>query len=408
MSIARPFAVFAVVAVLSLTELWLATGNAQSPLPTGTPPAVANVMADTPAAPATYARATFADIIGWASDDHAAALETFRLSCAKTSPDAGLARACTAAKTIAASSDAARLFFEENFVPHRVENAGGTGLLTAYYEPILQGRRARSPGFEVPLHRRPHDLVNLVDEADRASSPTTMTHARKTSAGHVPFPSREQIDQGALTGQGLELFYVADEVERFFLQVQGSGVIELADGSHVRVTYDGKNGYPYTSVGRVLIDAGAIPAEGMSLQALAAWLRSDPERGRRAIWHNKSYVFFREMPAASAPVGVLGVPLTARRSLAVDPAYHALGLPIFVDAPDIVHITGKPFRHLMIGQDVGSAIKGAVRGDIYAGSGPEAGAVAGITKHPGRFFVLLPRTGGLSTGTVSPAPVRRP
>ena len=279
----------------------------------------------------------------------------------------------------------------EAFVPALCATRGRPGLLTAYFEPIVAASRSPSAAFSVPLHRRPGDLVTLVSEADRASAGGAPTHARRVEGSLVPFPTRREIDGGALAGQGLELFYVADEVERFFLQVQGSGVIALADGERIRVGYDGKNGYPYTSVGRVLIDSGAMTADEMSLDALAAWLRADPARGREAIWRNESYVFFKEMPGAAAPEGVMGVPLTPLRSLAVDPAYHALGLPVFVDAPTITHVTGRPFRQLMIAQDVGSAIRGPERGDIFVGSGPDAGRIAGTTKHPGSFFVLLPR-----------------
>ena len=346
---------------------------------------------------------TFAELPGWALDDHAAAFAAFNASCqallrrvASTSDkpaDAALLTVCRQAIKLAANpgSALARAFFESHFTPQSVDAGGAPGLLTAYYEPVLAGRRVPSPGFQVPLHRRPADLVNLVDEADRGAKSGALTHARKTTTGTVPFPTRQQIDEGVLAGQGLEIFYVADEVERFFLQIQGSGVLELADGSRVRITYDGKNGHPYTSVGRYLIEQGVIGADQMSLQALGSWLRADAARGRRAIWQNKSYVFFREMPNATGAIGVMGVPLTPLRSLAVDPAFNALGAPIFVDAAELTHITGKPFRHLMIGHDVGSAIKGRQRGDIYAGSGAKAGQIAGITKNAGRFFVLLPK-----------------
>ncbi len=345
-----------------------------------------------------YRSVEFATLPGWGEDDHAAALAAFKLSCsalqarnAKSgSPLPGVDTICAAA----ANTDdiSARAFFERNFVPNRVQIPVGQALLTAYYEPIVEGRRTREPGYLVPLHRRPGDLVNLVHEADRASASTEFTHLRKTADGTAPFPTRQEIDQDALAGRNLEIFFVADEVERFFLQIQGSGIVRLADGTQVRVTYDGKNGYPYTSVGRALIDSGAISADKMSLQTLATWLRADHDRGQRAMWQNKSYVFFRALPDAQGPIGVLDAPLTPRRSLAIDPAHHALGLPVFIDAPEIRHITGKPFRHLLVGQDVGSAIKGPARGDIYAGSGPAAGEIAGITKHPGDFYVLIPKS----------------
>ena len=353
--------------------------------------------------PGLYEPVRFSDLPGWEHDDQSAAWIAFRGSCAAVidqSRNALAARNSGPLQTVCASAlqrpaklnrAAARDFFERNFVPHRVVSGGAPGLLTAYYEPIVAGSRTPQPGFTVPLHRRPADLVNLVDEAGRATSAGALTHARSENGIVVPFSTRQQIDEGALGGKGLELFYVADIVERFFLQVQGSGIIALPDGQQIRIGYDGKNGHPYTSVGRSLIDSGVMGADTMSLEALAAWLRADPERGRRAIWQNKSYVFFREMPAAAAPVGVMGVALTPQRSLAIDPAFHQLGLPVFVDAPSLAHITGKPFRQLMIGQDVGSAIRGPERGDVYAGSGAAAGKIAGVTKHPGRFYVLLPR-----------------
>ena len=360
----------------------------------------------TPRGADLYLPVKFADVPGWTTDDHAAALQAFRRSApavilASTASSATpsdaivrspqLAQACAQAIALAGDveTSAARAFFERHFVAHRVIGGDVPGLLTAYYEPILPGARVRSAEFNVPLHRRPDDLVTLIDDAARGARADEITHGRRTPTGVVAYASRREIDQGALGGRGLELFYVADAVERFFLQVQGSGVIRLPDGEQVRVTYDGKNGYPYTSVGRYLIDQGAVSADDMSLEVLARWLRADPERGRQAIWHNESYVFFREMPGAAAPVGVMDVPLTPLRSLALDAGIHALGSPVFVDAPAITHITGRPFRQLMIGQDVGSAIRGRERGDIFAGSGPEAGRIAGITKHPGVFYVLV-------------------
>jgi membrane-bound lytic murein transglycosylase A len=197
--------------------------------------------------------------------------------------------------------------------------------------------------------------------------------------------------------------YFADPVDVFFLHVQGSGRVRLPDCRMVRVTYDGKNGHPYTSIGRHLIDTGEIGADQMSLPALAAWLKAEPKRGRRTMQRNASFVFFREMsgPEADAAQGVNGIPLTEGRSLAVDTSVHAIGTPIYVAAPTLTHggsqrgETG--FSRLMIAHDVGSAIRGPERGDIYFGSGDAAGQMAGITKHPVTFTVLLPR--GLAVDT---------
>ena len=344
--------------------------------------------------PARYQRVDFGEVPGWVEDDHAAAFAAFQLSlqALTTGPQRNLITAGLQSAALLAASDTstARTFFERNFAPHRVLHDESNGFLTAYYEPILRGARTSSPEFSVPLHLRPADLVNLVDETDRAAALGPLSHARKVGDSIEPYPTRQDIDQGALAGQDLEAFFVTDEVERFFLQVQGSGIIELPEGNQIRVTYDGKNGHPYTSIGRFLVESGTFTSEQMSLATLAVWLRADNARGRETIWRNKSYVFFRELPGATAPIGALGVPLTPFRSLAIDPAFHALGLPVFVDAPAITHMTGAPFRHLMVGQDVGSAIRGAERGDIFAGSGTEAGRLAGTTKHAGQFFVLLP------------------
>lgn len=390
-AVARATLLLVLIAGANLVPAW-----ARQPSSTIAPAMTDAAKAPAPKLAPPSAPVAFPDVPGWAADDHAAAFSAFTASCRATiakSTDPDMRAVCDAALAVPPkpSSAQARAFFEAHFAVYPAEKGDTPGLLTAYYEPVLQGRRSPQPGFQVPLHRRPADLVNLVDEADRASKPTSLTHARKTADGLQPFPTRHAIDEGALAGQRLELFYVADEVERFFLQIQGSGIVDLGDGTRVRVTYDGKNGHPYTSVGRYLIDQGIMGADQMSLQALGQWLRADANRGRHAIWQNKSYVFFREMPGATGPIGVMGVALTPQRSLAVDPAFHTLGLPIFVDAPAITHITGKPFRQLMIGQDVGSAIKGRQRGDIYAGSGDKAGAIAGITKQAGRFFVLLPK-----------------
>ena len=200
------------------------------------------------------------------------------------------------------------------------------------------------------------------------------------------------IEQGALKDRNLELLYLSDPVEVFFLQVQGSGRVKLSDGSIVRIHYDGKNGHPYTSIGRYLIEKGLLAADKVSMGALKRWLKADPERAKLVLWQNASYVFFRELkgPEAAGPLGALGARLTPGRSLAVDASHYALGSPIYVSGEGMTHLNkGGSFHRLMIAQDVGSAIKGPERGDIYFGSGDAAGRLAGVTKHPARFIVLL-------------------
>ncbi len=349
---------------------------------------------------------------GWDRDDHLLALKAFIESCKRilfavrvgartgeTPPDPGLLSACEHANVLSAGKvtrAAARMFFETHFTPHRVIHNGPDGLLTGYYEPVVKGARERSAHFTAPLLKRPVDLVNLVAESERGAKAENLTHARKTKAGWEPYPTRQQIEEGALSGQGLELIYLKDPIEVFFMQIQGSGRIALPDGTHVRVTYDGKNGHPYTSIGRYLIEKGWFPANRMSLGALKAWLRANPDKMRDVLWQNRSYVFFRELEGdqAKSAMGVLEIPLTPGRSLAVDTRYHAMGTPVYVASHEITHLTAdkRPFERLMIAQDVGSAIRGPERGDIFCGSGDKAGRCAGITKHPGTFYVLLPRT----------------
>jgi membrane-bound lytic murein transglycosylase A len=227
----------------------------------------------------------------------------------------------------------------------------------------------------------------------RARFNDRLTAMRETGDGLVPYFTREEIDRGALAGRGLEILYLADPVELFFMQVQGSGRVRLPDGTRLRLGYAGKNGYPYTSIGKLLLERGEGKANGMSMQVLKDWLCADAPRGQRLMWENRSYVFFRELDGREAqdgPIGAAGVALTPGRSLAVDASYHALGLPIFVEAETLVGSDGAPFRKLMIAQDVGSAIRGPERGDIFWGSGEAAGAIAGSTLAPARFIVLLP------------------
>lgn len=345
----------------------------------------------------------FRDLPGWRSDDHGAAYAAFRRSCppvatrdgSKSSALAVVCRQALARGGRRIGNAEARGFFEHFFTPHTVSHAAPTGLLTGYYEPHILGSRTATARFRVPIYRRPGDLANVVAESQRGAGNVALTHMRRTASGLVPYPTRAEIEAGALAGRGLELVWVADPVDAFFAQVQGSARILLPDGHRIAISYDGKNGHPYTSIGRVLIDRGAISAEAMSMQTLGAWLRADEVRAREVMHRNASFAFFREItPAAGGAQGALGVPLTPGRSLAVDASIHALGTPVFVDAPRLMHWGGrKPFRRLMIAQDVGSAIRGPERGDIYFGSGEVAGARAGITKHPGRFFVLLPRAG---------------
>ncbi len=333
----------------------------------------------------------FADLEGWAEDDHAAAFRALLRSCAADSKSPHAADALALAP--GASSHAARAFFEDRFLPHLIADSARPGFVTGYYEPEIEGSYVRGGPFQVPVYRRPKDLITLAPETERARFNDRITGFRQAADGQVPYYARGEIWDGALSGRGLELLYLKDMVELFYMQVQGSGRVHLKEGGAVRLGYSGKNGHPYTSIGRLLIERGAIAPDAMSMAAVKAWLRADETRGQALMEQNRSYVFFRELDAEEGrdgPRGAQGVALSPGRSLAVDTAYHRLGLPVFVTAADLV-TEGQPFRRLMIAQDVGSAIRGPERGDIFWGTGEGAGAIAGSTHHAARFSILLPK-----------------
>ncbi|MBU2531834.1 MAG: MltA domain-containing protein [Alphaproteobacteria bacterium] len=334
----------------------------------------------------------FCDLDGWEGDDHEAALAAFRQSFEQLRADYPLLPE--------PGNEPARSYFEINFQPQRATSGDSErgAFFTGYYEPILRGSRLRSERFRVPLLRRPDDLVTLVDDHLRASSGDALTHVRIMDDGSkVAFATREQIEGGCLDDQALALMYLDDAVDAFFLHIQGSGLIELDYGERVRVSYSAKNGHPYTSIGRELIADGVFCEADMNLPALVDWLKADPERAQRTMWRNASYIFFEERGPADevSAVGARNIPLTAGRSLAVDASLHALGLPMFVSVDRLAGDGGAAdFRRLMIAQDVGSAIRGPARGDIFYGTGEEAGRRAGVTRHFGNLYVLLPRAHG--------------
>lgn len=340
----------------------------------------------------------FTDIAGWSDDDHAKAFTALLRSCRKKSAkDTPQAEACAAAVDLAAAGvvtrEAARTFFETHFAPFRVVQDIKPGLVTGYYEPEVDGSRTKKGRFQTPVYARPKDLVAVRPDEFRAKYNGELTSMRETPDGLVPFYTREEIEKGALKGRDLEILYLDEPVELFFMQIQGSGRVRLPDGSRVRLGYASKNGHPYTSIGKALVARGEGTPKSMTMDGIKNWIKADADRGKRLMWENKSYVFFEERKGASAldgPVGAQGVALTDGRTLAVDPSYHALGTPIFVVAEKLKDEEKKPFRRLMIAQDVGSAIKGPERGDIYWGSGDKAGDIAGSTMAKAVFIVLKP------------------
>ncbi len=350
----------------------------------------------------------FADLKGWVDDDHHAALTTFRRGIAAVAdhppklrplgPDprqlTTLLRRADALHEPVTDEDA-RAFFEDAFVPHDVVPPKGPAHFTGYYEPDVAGSRVPSDAFPVPLHARPDDLVEIVPGSATPPLDPQFRFARKAvDGGHIEYDDRRAIMQGALDGRGLELAYVADAVEAFFIHVQGAARIRLAEGGTLRVTYAAKSGHPYTPIGRVLIDRGALPAGGVTMRTIRDWLAAHRQERDAVLAENRSYIFFREVVADDpelGPIAAAKVPLTAGRSLAVDRTLHAFHAPVWVET---VEPDGTPFHRLMVAQDTGSAIVGPARGDIFFGSGDDAGEIAGATNASGRFVLFKPRETG--------------
>ena len=300
----------------------------------------------------------FAELDGWAEDDHAAALEVFLNTCPDMA-DGEWSRLCA----VAQNRPNARTFFELFFRPVMF---GGEepALFTGYFEPELDGSRVRTSRFRFPVYRLPPEVTGL-------------------------WHSRREIENDALLeGRGLEIAWVDDSVELFFLQIQGSGRIRLPDGSVIRVGYGGRNGHEYRSVGQELVRRGVYQAHQVSAQVIRNWVRRNPEAGRQLLHHNASYVFFREIRtrnASDGPLGAMNRSITTMRSIAVDPDFTPLGAPVWIEKDG-----ADPLRRLMIAQDTGSAIQGPQRADIFYGPGDEAGLEAGRIRDPGRMIVLLP------------------
>jgi len=346
----------------------------------------------------------FESLAGWSEDDHLSALRAFgrsaqALASGEASPRPGrpappelVEIGCAALRELAAAEPDARRFFETRFRPFRIVPEGGGGFLTGYYEPCVPASTAESEAFGWPILARPADLVTFDPQAAPGGFPSGVSGARRLEDGAlVPYP-----DRAAIEAQRRDpVLWVRDAVEAFLIQVQGSAQVEFPDSSRARLAYDGRNGLPYTSIGKILIAEGEIAESAMSLAALKAWLRHDRERGLAMMRRNRSFVFFKLVETfdpALGPVAGAGVPLTPLRSIAVDRTMWAYGLPFWINA-DLPWSNGRlePFRRLMIAQDTGSAIVGAARADIFFGSGAEAGERAGAIRHRGGFVVLLPQ-----------------
>ena len=349
----------------------------------------------------TLTRAGYRDLPGWTRDDPSAALPALLKSCAvllKAGDDQAVGIAGTvadwrgpcaeAAQVPPGDQAAARAFFERDFVPFRAaDNDQTEGLFTGYYEAELHGALARTDRFNVPLYRRPTDLVSVDLGQFRPSLKGQRIAGKVSGTKLVPYATREQIEAGALAGHGLEFVWVDDATDAFFLGVQGSGRIILPDGQVMRVGYDGENGQPYVTIGRVLAAEG-VPADQITMPYLRKWIAEHGPDGTALMDKNPSYIFFRELKG-DGPMGAEGVALVPGRSAAVDRGFVPLGLPFWVDTTDPVDPSGR-LQRLFVAQDVGGAIRGPVRADLFFGYGAEAANHAGLMKGKGSSWLLLP------------------
>ncbi|WP_425044996.1 murein transglycosylase A [Primorskyibacter sp. S87] len=310
----------------------------------------------------THRILSFDQLDGWAQDDHVAALDTFLTTC-KDFDDPDWRSLCAVAQV--QKPDTARAFFELFFRPVEISD-GKEALFTGYFEPELDGSRTQTAQFRYPVYKMPPEA--------RSANPW--------------LSRRDILTSDVMKGRGLEIAWVDDPVELFFLQIQGSGRIRLSNGSSIRVGYGGANGHPYRSIGVELVRRGIFGAHQVSAQVIKNWVRRNPAAGEELLFHNPSYVFFRRVrgvASSDGPLGAMNRSVVPLRSIAVDPAFVPLGAPVWIEKDGM----GK-MRRLMIAQDTGSAIKGAQRADIFFGTGDAAGEAAGRLRDPGRMVVLLP------------------
>lgn len=362
-----------------------------------------------PAAPKlVLERVSFGDLSGWEADDVGDAVPALRKSCVRlmkrdderlVGRDEVAGRTkdwradCAAAKAVDAKDQVkSREFFESHFVPFLAhDNEEVEGRFTGYYEASLNGSRKKKGAYKFPLYKRPADLV-MVNMREFTQKPGRRRIAGRVVRGMLkPYESRKQIRKGALKGKKLELVWIDDPVDGFFTQIQGSGLVQLDDGSTMRIGYAGQNGHSYTAIGRELVRDGHITREEMSMQAIRKWLADNPNDANEMMDRNEAYVFFTEL-SGQGPVGSQNVELTPERSAAIDREFIPQSVPLFINTR-ISNAEGtgeQDFHQLVIAQDSGGAIRGPVRADIFWGAGERATAIAGRLKSRGRYYLLLP------------------
>jgi membrane-bound lytic murein transglycosylase A len=342
---------------------------------------------------ASYQEVGFDQLPGWGRAPLAASLRAFLTGCGR--PPAPLLVACElAAATPPGDEAAAQRFFESNFTAYAVRSStsGETGLLTGYYEPVIDGSRVRDAENRFPIYGVPDDLIIVELASVNPDVRNMRLRGRLEGRRLVPYWSRAEIEGRDAGLAAPVIAWARDPVELAFLQIQGSGQIQFPDGSRLRIGFADQNGHPYRSIGRYLVERGEMTLDQASMQNIKAWVAANPHRAREVLNANPSYVFFRErneLGSEEGPIGAMNVPLTAGYSLAVDRRFVPLGAPVYVATN--YPLTPDPLERLMVAQDTGGAIRGAVRGDFYWGSGPDAGAQAGRMRNPARMWLLWPR-----------------
>lgn len=337
--------------------------------------------------------ADWSSLPGFEQDDLAAAWVGMQQSCGALKKNAAWQPACAAVAQLAEPTmPAIAALLREHFLPYQATTAegGDSGLITGYYQPLLKGSRSRSERYRYPLYSRPADLVTVELGSVYPELNGRRLRGKLSGSKLAAYYSRGEIDLAQSPLAGNELIWVDDIVDLFFLQIQGSGIIQLENGQQVPVGYADQNGHPYQSIGRVLIERGELTADKASMQGIKDWGRRNPEKLRDLLNSNPSYVFFRELPGGlHGPIGALGVPISGERSIAIDPRYIPLGAPVWLSTTQ--PNSSKPLQRLVMAQDTGGAIKGPVRADFFWGAGFEAGRQAGAMKQQGRLWVLLPK-----------------
>ena len=326
-------------------------------------------------------------------DDVTKAWPAWKLGCTSLKVKPAWQAVCNEADKLESPTKAAIVdYFKKNFTVYRTTNLDGsnTGLITGYYEPVIKGSRTKNDKFRFPLYTRPDDLITVELASLFPELANKRVRGRVVGTKLIPYYNRSEIEAENSPLQGREFVWVDDQIDLFFLQIQGSGMVHLDNGEKMHVGYADQNGQSYQSIGRLLIDKGELTADKASMQGIKDWARSNPTKLRELLNANPSYVFFRELPAGlPGPIGALGAPILAERVVAIDPRFVPLGAPIFLSTN--LPNSNKPLNRLMMAQDTGGAIKGGVRADFFWGAGAEAGKSAGSMKQSGKIWVLLPK-----------------